>query len=47
MVGSLKLVGEGRWTRDDLRQALEARDHQTCGALAPPHGLYLTGVDYG
>ncbi|MFP1630107.1 tRNA pseudouridine(38-40) synthase TruA [Zhengella sp. ZM62] len=47
MVGSLKLVGEGRWTRDDLRHALEARDHQACGALAPPHGLYLTGVDYG
>ena len=47
MVGSLKLVGEGRWTKDDLRRALEARDHQACGALAPPHGLYLTKVDYG
>lgn len=46
MVGSLKLVGEGAWAKDDLRKALEARDHQACGALAPPHGLYLTQVDY-
>ncbi|MCB1420340.1 MAG: tRNA pseudouridine(38-40) synthase TruA [Notoacmeibacter sp.] len=47
MVGSLKLVGEGRWSKADLQAALEARDHQACGALAPPHGLYLTQVDYG
>ncbi|MCB1383083.1 MAG: tRNA pseudouridine(38-40) synthase TruA [Notoacmeibacter sp.] len=47
MVGSLKLVGEGRWSRADLQAALDARDHQACGALAPPHGLYLTQVDYG
>lgn len=46
MVGSLKLVGEGAWSKDRLREALEARDHQACGALAPPHGLYLTQVDY-
>ncbi|MBZ0161136.1 MAG: tRNA pseudouridine(38-40) synthase TruA [Notoacmeibacter sp.] len=46
MVGSIKLVGEGRWTNDDLVAALEARDHQACGALAPPCGLYLIGVDY-
>lgn len=46
MVGSLKLVGEGKWTPTDLRYALEARDRKRCGALAPPHGLYLTRVDY-
>jgi tRNA pseudouridine38-40 synthase len=46
IVGTLKLVGEGRWTREDVRDALEARDHQRCGALAPPHGLYLAKVDY-
>ena len=46
IVGTLKLVGEGRWTRDEVRKALEARDHQLCGALAPPHGLYLAKVDY-
>lgn len=46
MVGSLKLVGEGRWTTDDLAAALQARDRKACGALAPPDGLYLERVDY-
>lgn len=46
IVGTLKLVGEDRWTRDDVQEVLEARDHQRCGALAPPHGLYLAKVDY-
>jgi len=47
MVGSLKLVGEGRWSRDDLRAALEARDRTACGPVAPAAGLYLMAVDYG
>ena len=46
MVGSLKLVGEGKWTPDDLRAALDARDRARCGPLAPADGLYLTRVDY-
>jgi tRNA pseudouridine38-40 synthase len=46
MVGSLKLVGEGKWTRDDLRRALEARDRTACGTVAPASGLYLMAVDY-
>ncbi len=46
MVGSLKRVGEGAWSADDLVAALEARDRSRCAALAPPHGLYLTQVDY-
>ena len=46
MVGSLKLVGDGKWTRDDLRRALEARDRTACGPVAPAQGLYLTAVDY-
>ncbi|MCC7251225.1 tRNA pseudouridine(38-40) synthase TruA [Hyphomicrobium sp.] len=46
MVGSLKLVGEGKWTRDDLRTALEARDRTACGPVAPAAGLYLMSVDY-
>ena len=45
-VGSLKLVGEGRWSAADLRDALEARDRARCGTLAPSDGLYLTRVDY-
>lgn len=46
MVGSLKLVGEGRWTKADLEKALAARDRAACGPVAPPHGLYLVRVDY-
>jgi tRNA pseudouridine38-40 synthase len=46
MVGSLEHVGSGRWTNDDLRRALEARDRTWCGTVAPAAGLYLVGVDY-
>jgi tRNA pseudouridine38-40 synthase len=46
MVGSLKLVGEGKWTPRDFRNALDARDRSRCGPLAPPEGLYLVRVDY-
>lgn len=46
MVGSLKLVGEGRWTARDLAAALAARDRARCGPVAPAHGLYLVRVDY-
>jgi tRNA pseudouridine38-40 synthase len=46
MVGSLKLVGEGKWSADDLEAALKARDRKACGPVAPPQGLYLERVDY-
>ena len=46
MVGSLKLVGEGKWTPADFRAALDARDRSRCGAMAPSSGLFLTRVDY-
>jgi tRNA pseudouridine38-40 synthase len=46
MVGSLKLVGEGKWTPRDFGAALEAGDRSRCGPLAPPAGLYLVRVDY-
>jgi tRNA pseudouridine38-40 synthase len=46
MVGSLKLVGEGKWTARDLKEALQARDRSACGPVAPPCGLYLMKVDY-
>jgi len=46
MVGSLVEVGYGRWTRDDLRAALDAKDRTRCGQVAPPQGLYLIDVDY-
>lgn len=46
MVGSLKLVGEGRWSREDLQTALSACDRTECGPVAPACGLYLEQVDY-
>lgn len=46
ITGSLKLVGEGKWTPGDMRDALEACDRKRCGALAVPCGLYLARVDY-
>jgi tRNA pseudouridine38-40 synthase len=46
MTGSIAEVGLGRWTAEDLRAALEARDRTACGQVAPADGLYLTGVSY-
>jgi len=46
MVGSLKLIGEGKWRRKDLEAALAACDRRAAGPTAPPEGLYLTKVTY-
>lgn len=46
MVGTLKLVGEGKWTADDVSAALAARDRASAGPTAPADGLYLTDVLY-
>lgn len=46
MVGTLERVGAGRWSPERVAEALAARDRAACGPVAPPDGLYLTGVDY-
>lgn len=46
MVGTLSLVGEGKWSKDDLAKALEARDRTAGGPTAPADGLYLMRIDY-
>ena len=46
LAGTLKMVGEGKWTKADVKRVLERRDRKACAAVAPPHGLYLTRVDY-
>jgi tRNA pseudouridine38-40 synthase len=46
ITGSLKLVGEGKWSTKELAAALAARDRSRCGPVAPPDGLYLVKVDY-
>lgn len=44
MVGTLKLVGLGKWTADDVSAALAARDRSAAGPTAIPDGLYLSEV---
>jgi tRNA pseudouridine38-40 synthase len=46
IVGTLERVGSGAWPPDRVAQALAARDRAACGPVAPPDGLYLTGVGY-
>ncbi|MCR9068389.1 MAG: tRNA pseudouridine(38-40) synthase TruA [Rhodobacteraceae bacterium] len=46
IVGTLERVGAGAWTPDDVARALAAADRAACGPVAPPDGLYLTGVGY-
>lgn len=46
MVGTLRLVGDGKWSADDVTAALEARDRAAGGPTCPPDGLYLTAVKY-
>ncbi|MGB7288051.1 MAG: tRNA pseudouridine(38-40) synthase TruA [Salaquimonas sp.] len=46
LAGSLKLVGEGKWSKADLKAALEAKDRKACGTVAPACGLYFMQVDY-
>lgn len=46
MAGSLKLVGDGSWSRDDLARALAAANRAACGPVAPAPGLYLEHVSY-
>ena len=45
-VGTLKLVGAGKWSAADVAAALAACDRQAGGPTAPPDGLYLTHVRY-
>lgn len=46
MVGTLKLVGEGKWNPDDVATALAAKDRRRGGPTAAACGLYFHSVDY-
>lgn len=46
MVGCLELVGQGKWSKSDLKAALEAADRAALGFNAPPDGLYFLRADY-
>ena len=46
ITGCLRLVGEGRWSADDLATALAARDRLALGLNAPPEGLTFMSANY-
>jgi tRNA pseudouridine38-40 synthase len=46
MVGCLQLVGRGKWSKADLKAALDARDRSALGLNAPPDGLYFAEALY-
>jgi len=46
MAGTLSLVGEGKWSPEDVKTALEARDRKAGGTTAPAAGLSLIRIDY-
>lgn len=46
MAGTLRKVGEGKWSAADVAAALAACDRAAAGQTAPPHGLCLAEVQY-
>lgn len=46
MVGCVAMVGMGRWSAEQLRDALEAQDRTRLALNAPPDGLYFMRADY-
>jgi tRNA pseudouridine38-40 synthase len=46
IVGTLRFVGNGKWTPEDMKKALEAKNRSAAGVTAPPHGLYFMRVEY-
>ncbi|MHA1599170.1 MAG: tRNA pseudouridine(38-40) synthase TruA [Alphaproteobacteria bacterium] len=46
MVGALKWVGDGKWTPEHIKNALQARHRPAGGETAPAEGLYLVSVSY-
>ena len=46
MVGTLVLVGEGKWDRDRLAAALAACNRSAAGQTAPAQGLFFLNARY-
>ncbi|MBM3618788.1 MAG: tRNA pseudouridine(38-40) synthase TruA [Alphaproteobacteria bacterium] len=46
MIGTLVMVGQGKWDKTNLKEALDAKNRSKGGPTAPPDGLYLTHVYY-
>ena len=46
IAGTLVLVGEGKWSPEDVQKALLAKERAAAGITAPPQGLCLINIDY-
>lgn len=46
MMGTVKLVGQGRLAVEDIARILAARDRRVGGTTAPPQGLFLKSISY-
>lgn len=46
IVGTLRDVGEGKFSPEDVARILDARDRKAAGVMAPACGLYFMKVDY-
>jgi tRNA pseudouridine38-40 synthase len=46
IIGTLKMVGCGKWQPEDVKTALEAKDRAAAGQTAPACGLYFLKVQY-
>ncbi len=46
IVGTLKIVGAGKWQPERVKEIIAAKDRTKAGPTAPAHGLYFVRVDY-
>lgn len=46
LMGTLKLLGQGRFSLDNVKTILESKDRTKAGPTAPPQGLYLMWIKY-
>ena len=46
IVGSLIMVGAGKWPITKIKEVLEAQNRQVAGPMAPAEGLYFLKVEY-
>ncbi len=46
MVGCLKFVGEGKWTKEKLKKVMILKKRSGCAPPAPSQGLYLLKIKY-
>lgn len=46
IVGTLVLVGSGKWQVEDVLKVLIAKNRKSAGPTAPAHGLYFMKIEY-